>query len=460
MGETKKKGYPKGFWVCGTTEIFERLAYYLGRSLILIFVTASVATGGLGLSKSQGATMQSLLTAFAYLGPLLGGVIADRYIGGRYTTPIGMAIVGVGYWCGSIAKSPAMVYVMILCVSIGLGLYKTGALIGRIITDKDQVDSAFSIRYTLVNTGAFIGTFLVGILYKDVFAKNGVLGFAPCFKLAAISMWAGAIWFTILGNRYMGEVGKKPFKMEKTAEELERERAEKAAQKEASKNEPLTKVEKKRIAAIFLVAGFSVIFWIFWNLAYLPVYYYWTEHMNWVVAGYEVPTTWFDAANSMFCVILGPITAMLWRKLAARPQGDMSLFKKTGIGIGILGVSYLFFAVLDVMRGGGQISVLWLLIFAFILTLGEMFFSPLGHAFISKYSPSRYLSTMMAVWGIATFISSLLYGPIFGATFEGGFKFTSVCIAIAVVAFISAVVLFVLDKRLSKLVEDEEEVEA
>ena len=460
MGETKKKGYPKGFWVCGTTEIFERLAYYLGRSLILIFVTASVATGGLGLSKGQGATMQSLLTAFAYLGPLVGGVIADRYIGGRYTTPIGYIIAGIGYYCGGIAKSPAMVYVMIFCVSIGLGLQKTGALIGRIVTDKDQVDSAFSIRYTLVNTGAFIGTFLVGILYKDVFAKNGVLGFAPCFKLAAISMWAGALWFFVLGNRFMGEVGKKPFKFEKTAEELEREKAEKAAHKEESKKEPLTKVEKKRIAAIFLVAGFSVIFWIFWNLAYLPVYYYWTENMNWVVAGYEVPTTWFDAANSIFCVILGPVTAMLWRKLAARPQGDMSLFKKTGIGIGVLGVSYIFFAALDMMRGGAKISVLWLLIFSFILTLGEMFFSPLGHAFISKYSPSRYLSTMMAVWGIATFISSLAYGPLFSATFEGGFKFSSVCIAIAVVAFISAVVLFVLDKRLSKLVEDEEEVEA
>lgn len=460
MGETKKQGYPKGFWVCGCTEIFERLAYYLGRSLILIFVTASVATGGLGLSDSQGANMQALLTAFAYLGPLVGGVIADRYIGGRYTTPIGYIIAGIGYYCGGIAKSPAMVYVMIFLVSTGLGLQKTGALIGRIVTDKDQVDSAFSIRYTLVNVGAFIGTFLVGILYKDVFAKNGVLGFAPCFKLAALSMFAGAIWFFVLGNRFMGEVGKKPFKFEKTAEELEREKEEKAAQKKAAKSEPLTKVEKKRIAAIFLVAGFSVIFWIFWNLAYLPVYYYWTEHMNWVVLGYEVPTTWFDAANSMFCVILGPLTAMLWRKLAARPQGDMSLFKKTGIGIGILGVSYLFFAALDVMRGGGKISVLWLLGFAFILTLGEMFFSPLGHAFISKYSPSRYLSTMMAVWGIATFISSLLYGPIFGATFEGGFKFTSVCIAIAVVAFISAVVLFVLDKRLSKLVEDEDEVEA
>lgn len=118
------------------------------------------------------------------------------------------------------------------------------------------------------------------------------------------------------------------------------------------KHQPLTLVEKKRMGAIFLVSGFSIIFWIFWNLAYLPVYYYWTENMNWVVAGYEVPTTWFDAANSFFCVVFGPLTAMLWAKLSARPQGDMSLFRKTGIGIGILGIAYLFFAALDVVRGG------------------------------------------------------------------------------------------------------------
>src|SRR5699024_4130170 len=119
MGTTAKKKYPKGFWICGCTEIFERLSYYLGRSLILIFVTASVAEGGLGLSNSQGATMQSLLTAFAYLGPLIGGVVADRWIGGRYTTPVGMLIVGIGYFCGSLATSPTMVYVMIFCVSAG-----------------------------------------------------------------------------------------------------------------------------------------------------------------------------------------------------------------------------------------------------------------------------------------------------------------------------------------------------
>lgn len=158
--------------------------------------------------------------------------------------------------------------------------------------------------------------------------------------------------------------------------------------------------------------------------------------------------------QTQFGVILGPIMATVWTKLAARPQGDMSLFRKTGLGIGVLGIGYLFFVLMDIMRGDGKISVLWLFVFAFILTLGEMLFSPLGHAFISKYAPSRYLSTMMAVWGIATFVASLTYGPLYAVTFEGGLGFRSVCIGVAVVAGISALLLFVLDKKLSKLVED------
>lgn len=74
--KTQKKGYPKGFWVCGLTDVFERLAYYLGRSLILIFVTTAVVNGGLGLPDTDGAKLQASLTAFSYLLPILG----DTYV--------------------------------------------------------------------------------------------------------------------------------------------------------------------------------------------------------------------------------------------------------------------------------------------------------------------------------------------------------------------------------------------
>lgn len=101
MPESKgKMRFPFAFWVCGFTELFERLAYYLGRSLILVFVTATVASGGLGLSDVTAAKMQSNLTAFSYLAALFGGVIVDKWIGARYTTPIGIFIVAVGYYIG------------------------------------------------------------------------------------------------------------------------------------------------------------------------------------------------------------------------------------------------------------------------------------------------------------------------------------------------------------------------
>lgn len=451
MEKSIRKGFPKAFWLCSCSEIFERLSYYLGRSLILIFITTAVVNGGLGLSDKVGANMQANLTAFSYLGSIFGAVIVDRFIGAKYTTPIGMVITGVGYYMGAIATGVGHIYLMILLVSVGLGLFKNGPLLGRIITDKEQMDSAFSIRYTLVNVGALIGTFAVGILYKDVFAKNGVYGFAPCFKLAAFVMILGSIYYVLVCWKAMGIVGTRPFKFEKTQEELEMEKEESLENKD---NRPLTTKEKKRIGAILLASIFSIIFWIFWYLAYLPVYYYWAQNMNWVVAGYQVPATWFDAANSFFCIVLGPTMAVLWMKLAQRPQGDMSLFRKTGIGIGFIGIGYIFYAMIDIMRGTGKASVLWLIIFALLLTLGEMFFSPLGSSFISKYAPSKYLGLMMSMWGVAVFVSAKLYGYAYGYLFAGKFKFTTACFIVAGIAFASAILLFLLDKRLSALVED------
>ncbi|MGN0170396.1 MAG: peptide MFS transporter [Lachnospiraceae bacterium] len=452
--QTKKK-LPAGFWACSCTEIFERFAYYLGRSILLVFVATGVAQGGLGLSDGVAANMQSNLTAFSYGLPILCSIVCDRLIGARYTTPVGMAICGVGYWLGSLATNSTMMYAMIWCISIGLAFYKTGPLLGRIV-DKDQLNQAYSIRYSLVNIGAFAGPFLVGIMYQDIFAEGDVLGFRPCFKVAAVLMWLGAIWFAV-GSRFMGDAGKKPFKKEQTAEELAHE-AEVKAQKQEAKNIPYTAVEKKRVGAIILVCFFAIIFWILWYLAYLPVYYHWGENANWVVAGYNVPLTWFDAANALFCVLVGMfITPRLWTYLANRPKGDLSIYKKCALGIGTLGISYLYFGFLDIVRGDGQISCLWMLIFALLITLGEMFFSPLGNAFIAEYAPSRIYSVMQSVWGLAIFFAAKGYGYLYNGLFGGKLSFVTGCIIAAVIAAVGVVLLIILDKPLSNLVKDKSE---
>lgn len=452
MNKTTK--YPIAFWICGCTEIFERLSFYLGRSLILIFVSASVATGGLGLADTTAAKMQADITAYSYLAGLLGAIIVDRFVGARYTTPVGALIIAAGYFSGSIAQDAKLVYVMIFCVAFGLGLFKTGPMIGRIVKP-EQLNSAYSIRYSLVNIGAFIGPFVAGILYTRVFAHGDILGFRPCFRLAAIVMLAGCAWFTIGILLKGGDAGKKPFKAEKTAEELEREAKEKAETKEL-RQQKMTVLEKKRIAAIILISSFQIVFWLFWYLAYLPIYYHWTENMDWKVSGFVIPTTWVDSLNALFCVISGPLTALLWQKLAARPQGDLSIFKKLGIGLSFIGIAYIYFAVLDITRGGAKISALLLIIFMALLTLGEMFFSPLGSAFIGQYSPSRYLSIMNSVWGLGLFAAAKLYGNLYSFAFGGKFGFPTACIAIAVVAFVCTIILFAMDGKLTSLVKKTE----
>ena len=311
------------------------------------------------------------------------------------------------------------------------------------------------MRYTLVNVGAFIGTFAVGILYKDVFAKNGVLGFAPCFQLAALSMVLGALWYFFVCWKQLGDIGSQPFKKGKTAEEKEFDK--KSLTKEGDVR-PLSVIEKKRLGAIVLAACISVIFWIFWYLAYLPAYYYWADNADWVIFGYTIPSTWLDAANSMYCIILGPVMAKFWLILAARPKGDMSLFKKTGIGIGLLGVCYGAYALLDIVKDRtGHVSVLWIVLgITLSMTLGEMFFSPLGHSFISKYSPSRYLGLMMSVWGLSNFAAAKLYGPVYSWLFgeKTQFGFRTACYIIIAIAVVAALILFVFDKKLSSLVEE------
>ena len=126
MENTKKK-LPFGFYVCCLTYSFERLAYYAAKWGLSIFIVATAAHGGLGLDKSVGAAMSSNLVAFTYITPIIGGYIADRWISPRILVPVGEILMGLGYlcaWRATEANGIAMMWVMIILVSIGTGFFK------------------------------------------------------------------------------------------------------------------------------------------------------------------------------------------------------------------------------------------------------------------------------------------------------------------------------------------------
>ncbi len=452
MTDTKtiNKKRPLGFYICSITFSFERMSFYSIKWLLAYYVIAKVADGGLGMSEGDGGTFQSTFVAFTYLAPVLLAFVADKIVGPRYCVGLGLLLMGAGYIVAGVANSVFLLYVMLFLVSIGTGLFKgnlTG-MIGRLFYNQEELDSAFSTYYSFVNIGSFIGTTIVAGLL-------GVFGYQWTFIIYGLITLLGFVWY-LVGTKTLGEVGKKPFKVD--------ERKEEAHQEEVK---PLTPVEKKRIIVICVVSAFSIVFWLFWYLAYMPIYYYWGGKdgaVDWMIGNFEVPTAWFDSLNAFACIALGPLLGSLWIRLAQRPQGDMSLFRKTSIGLTLLGCSYLIFAIMESTRGSGMASLFGLVIMGMLLSLGEMFFSPLGNSFVSKYAPAKVLSQMFSVWIGAVFFASLSYGWVYKYAFysdkageiaKTGSDFINVNIAIAAIAIGTAVIVFIVDKPFVKMLDAE-----
>lgn len=445
-----KNKRPVGFYICSITFMLERMAFYSSKFLIFIFVAATIGTGGLGLTKGEAAIIQSNLVAFTYLAPVIGGYIADRYVGARYCIPVGLLLMSAGYYAGSMATGAAGMGLMVALVAIGTGLFKgnASAITGKLFKNQEQLDSAFSTQYSFVNAGSFIGTTAVGLLYTVTFAKGDILGFRACFQLSAALCVLAAVWF-VFGSKFMGDTGKKPFKLGQSEDK-----------KEKVDNKPLTVGEKKKVFAIVLVSMFSIVFWVFWYLTYLAAYDFGELYINMNVGDFKVPLSWVDSLNAFACMALGPILGMLWYKLSKRPQGDLSLFKKLALGLGFLGSAFLMLVFAEISRGVGapetaKASLMYLFAFGVLLTIGEMCFSPLGNSFVTKYAPGKLLGVLMGVWTFASFVAGKTYGYLYAIV--SSYPPIQAYTVIPAILLVCAIILFLADKKLTSLLEGDNE---
>ena len=446
-----KKAKPWSFYMSSITFSFERAAYYSSKWLIIIYVTAAVISGGLGesglgLGKVEGAAMQSNLVAFTYLAPVLLGFIADKLIGARYLIPVGLLLMGLGYGYAGYVGTYSSLWAMIILVSIGTGFFKGNiqAVVGEIFKgDEKRKDDAFSTMYSFINIGSFVGTTAVGLLYVKL-ATASANGYLQCFKIAGLLCIIGAIWF-VLGYKSLGDVGKHPFA-----------KGEEHHEEKVKVSRPLEKYEIRRVYSIVIISLLSVIFWIFWYLTYVILYDYMPKFIDDKIGTFTVPTSWLDSLNALACIILGPILGALWYKLARRPQGDWSLYKKASIALFLLGVTFGILALTEIVRGVGapesqKASILWVILFFVVLSIAEMFFSPLGASFVSKYAPKQILSIMMAVWIVATFGAAKGYSYLYKLVAE--LPIVNVALGIGGVCVVVALLVFIFEKKLASLVE-------
>lgn len=375
--------------------MFERLAYYGAKSILILFLITTVAKGGLGIGAEEATIITANLIAYTAIAPIIGGVISDRWIGARYLVTVGLGMMTIGYGIAWQAQNITMVYGMIILVAIGSGLFKgnLNALIGCQFEEQTVLDEAFSVQYSYLNIGTFLGSLITGYLYLHVFSQGDILGFRQCFLIASSFCLIGLVWF--IGNwKNLQGYGLEPYKL------LEKE------------NKEITKVERKHIVAIVIVAILSVIFWIFYFQQDLALVIYMTEYVDMQIGAFVIPTSWVSASwNGLLCIILGGVMANIWKKLALRPEGDMSIFGKIGWSFAFLGGAFGLMVICEFTRqnignDAGNVSVIWPLIFVTFLTVGEMCFSPLRNALVSKYAPKKYLSLLMGIIASSSFFAN------------------------------------------------------
>ncbi len=445
--EAKKK-MPFGFYVCCLSFSFERLAYYAAKWGLSVYIVATVANGGLGLTSADGALMNSNLVAFTYITPIIGGYIADRWISPRILVPVGEILMGLGYLCAWKSNSIGMLWIMIILVAIGTGCFKgnVSGVNGGLFPDADEatLNAVFNIQYMFVNIGSFCGTTFLSLLALSA-------GYRTMFLVCGIALFVDCAWW-LFGMKSFGEVGKKPFKAGTGKEEKS---------VEAKSDAPLTSLEKRRVAAILIVTVFSGIFWLIWYMVYMPVYYEFGPvsqggfgWANWSIGSFEMPTAWFDSMNAILCIILCPIFAGIWVKMAERPQGDWGMFKKTAIGIMILGLCVACMVVAALLCGCSSDKPvgIWIIILTSVfMSLGEVIFSPLGNAFINKYSPKKLLGTLLGVWPLIIFFSGKAYGPLYN--WLENFNFIKAYGAVAIIIFACGAVMMLFNKKFDEMIE-------
>ena len=197
-------GHPRGLSTLFFTEMWERFSYYGMRALLLLYMTAPLAAGGLGFDAAQGGAIYGLYTSMVYLATLPGGWIADRLIGPRRAVLYGGILIASGHFSMAV-PSLATFYLGLFLIVIGTGLLKgnVSVIVGKLYAPGDiRRDAGFSIFYMGINLGAFIAPLVCGYLGQQI---NWHLGFAA----AGVGMTLGVIQY-VLGGRNLGDAGLHP----------------------------------------------------------------------------------------------------------------------------------------------------------------------------------------------------------------------------------------------------------
>ncbi|MCK9488977.1 MAG: peptide MFS transporter [Xanthomonadales bacterium] len=437
-------GHPRGLFVLFFAEMWERFSFYGMRAILIFYLLQHWL-----FSEERAYAIYAAYAALVYIAPVLGGYLADRYIGQRKAVQYGAVLLTIGHGLmafeGSGGQDSPYLNVFWLALSfiiMGVGFLKSSisVLVGQLYDPGDaRRDPAFTIFYMGINVGAATGSLIAAYLGQTygwawgfgaagvgmllgllvfVWGRPALMGRGeapdpaalrrPVFGIPleyVIYLWGlvgvVVVWFLIQYQHVVGwllgacgAIVLIYFTYEAVVK--------------------LDKVSRDRIiAAVFLIA-LQPLFWALFEQAGSSLNVYTDRAVDRTMFGWEVPAGMFQSINAIYIVMLGPVFAGLWLWLARRGL-EPTTPAKFGLGLIQLGLGF-FVLVWGASASDGLTPVLFIFLIYLLHTMGELCLSPVGLSAMTKLAPSRLIGLVMGAWFLASAAGNFLGGVIAQAT--------------------------------------------
>ena len=430
MAELIYKKNPQSLKTLFFTEMWERFSYYGMRALLVLYLV-----GSQNYSESEALHIYAVYTGLVYLTPIIGGYLADRFLGSQRAIFIGGLTMMIGHF---LMAFPEHLYLAIGMLIIGNGYFKPNisTLLGRLYKTNDvRRDSGFSIFYVGINLGAFLAPLIVGYVGETI---NWHYGFA----IAGFGMLAGLIQFYIGQNKiikedmtlqsktlnlkdwslisfisviniplilvilYMNQLFNNYF-FEILAITLMLVAYYLFTKRKQDIN---SKDDLRKIIYIGVLSVFVIFFWVGFEQAGGSLTLFANNSVDRDFFGFIIPASFFQSINPLIIILIGPMVANFWLRV---DQSKRSINTSQKMGLGLLLLASGFFLIMLVNNSNEtSISLWWLVGVYFLHTLGELCLSPIGLSMVSKVSPKKIASLLMGFWFLSSAVANFMAGKL------------------------------------------------
>ncbi|TCM66561.1 POT family proton-dependent oligopeptide transporter [Acinetobacter calcoaceticus] len=451
-------GHPRPLNSLFFTELWERFSYYGIRPLLILYMTAIVSEGGLGLDRASAAALIGLFAGSIYLMTIFGGWIADNWLGQSKSVWIGAVIIAMGHL--SIALSAFLdqffFYFGLVLIVLGTGLFKTciAVIVGTLYSATDtRRDAGFSIFYMGINLGAFVAPLLTGLMVEQH-------GWHLGFGIGGIGMLISVLIFRFIAIPQMQRLNQHTDAAHAPAYDQPVVKHPHAGKIVAAFlifvalsicivtlgwvqintiliSSILTvgivviitayfiyliffagfnRQEKIQVLLCFILIMAAALFWSASEQQPTAFNIFARDYTDRMLMGFEIPTVWFQSINPIFIVLFSPVIAWVWVKLG-QSNRDPSYIIKFVLALFMAAIGYIIMALASqaAMTGqGGLVSPLWMVASLFMLTIGELCLSPIGLSAMTKLSPTLIRGQIMGLWCTAIALGNLIAGLVGG----------------------------------------------